>query len=615
MNAELLPYYERELLFIRQMAAGFAAQYPERAAALRLDGSGSDDPHVERLVESFALVAGRIQRKIEDEFPEITEALLDVLYPHYLRPLPSMAIAQFEGDPEQGSLTAGYFVPRGSILYTAPVSGTVCRFRTVYPVTLWPLEIIAADFAQTSQLNVGPDVASTPFALRVEFRCLRGVEFAKLAVRDLRIFLSGDTQAAHTLYELIFNSAVRVLVRRTDAARGTALHTVPAPALRQVGFSRDEETLPYSDRSFPGYRLLQEYFAFPEKFLFFDLTNLDRISSTAQTDLRSHFEFLILFRDFERRERVRLLEQAVDRSMFQLGCVPVVNLFDRYAEPIRVSHTATEYRVIPDIHSPLGTEVYSVNRVASVAQHEGTVVEYRPFYSFRHADRDSRHDTFWHAVRRPSERGGDRGTEVFLSLLDLDFKPSRPPEESLSVEVTCTNRDLPERLPVTLSYGELDMETATVLRIRFMRAPSPALRPPLRGGLQWRLISHLSLNHLSIVDGGVEALRELLKLYDFVGSPAVTRQIQGIAGVSARSKVARVSSPHGLTFCPGIHVDLSLDEEQYVGSGVFLLASVLERFFGLYSGLNSFSQLRVKTLQRKGVLREWAPRAGEQIVL
>jgi type VI secretion system protein ImpG len=523
-----------------------------------------------------------------------------------------MAIVQFEADPDQGSLTSGYVVPRGSSLYSSPVGGTACRFRTAYPVRLWPLEIVSAGFLQSSQLGAGVAAGDAPYALRLEFRCQPGADLAKLGLRDLRLLLSGDRQAANTLYELLFNNLLRVMVRRVDDQRMAPVFTVPSPALRQVGFNRDEEMLPYSDRSFQGYRLLQEYFAFPEKFLFLDLVNLDRIP---QPELGQHFEVLILFGDFERRDRVRVLEQVVDRSMFHLGCAPVVNLFDRYAEPIRLSHTQTEYRVIPDIHAPMATEVYSVNRVSSVAPGSGEQRDYRPFYSFRHSENGGGNEAFWQAVRRPSERHRDKGTEVFLSLLDLDFKPSLPPVESLSVEVTCTNRDLPERLPVTLAFGELDMESATVLRIRFVHAPTPAVHPPLRRGLQWRLISHLSLNHLSIVTGGVEALREVLKLYDFTGSPGIARQIQGIAGISSRSKVARVSSPHGLAFCPGVHVELSFDEEQYVGSGVFLLASVLERFFGLYSGLNSFSQLSVKTLQRKGALREWPPRAGEQIVL
>jgi type VI secretion system protein ImpG len=611
MTQELLPYYERELLFIRQMAADFGERYPDLAASLQLNAGASQDPHVERLVEAFALIAARIQRKIEDEFPEITEALLDTLYPHYLRPIPSAAIAQFEADPEQGNLSSGYVIPRGSTLYSAPVGGATCRFRTCYPVHLWPLELFSAAFVQSSQLAAGLLAADAPFGLRLQFRCTGGADLAKLPLRSLRFHLGGDPRTAHTLYELLINNVARIAVRKLDAKRVTPVLALPSVSVGQIGFTREEEMLPYSDRSFQGYRLLQEYFAFPEKFLFFDIAGLDRIP---KGDLGQQFELLILFAAFERQERARLLEQAVDRSTFQLGCTPIINLFERYAEPIRLSHTETEYRVIPDIHTQHAAEVYSVNRVTSSNPDADLSREYRPFYSFRHADPDDRDAAFWHATRRRSQRNGDNGTEVYLSLLDLNFKPHLPPVDSLTVQVTCTNRDLPERLPVRYSFGELDMESGTVLRIRFLRAPTPCVRPPLRRGLQWRLISHLSLNHLSIVEA-IDPLREVLKLYDFGGDPSVAHQISGLIGITSRSKVARVSSPHGVAFCPGVHVDLLVDEEHFAGSGVFLLGSVLERFFGLYSSINSFSQLKLRTVQRKGVLREWAPRTGEQIVL
>jgi len=611
MTKELLPFYERELLFIRQMAADFGERYPDLAASLQLNAGASQDPHVERLIEAFALIAGRIQRKIEDEFPEITEAVLDTLYPHYLRPIPSAAVAQFEADPEQGHLSSGYVIPRGSTVYSAPISGATCRFRTCYPVQLWPLELVKAAFVQSSQLSAGSLAANAPFGLRLQFRCLGGAEFAKLPIRSLRFHLAGDPQAAHTLYELLMNNVLHVAVRKLDSKRVTPVLALPPLSIGQIGFTQQEEMLPYSDRSFQGYRLLQEYFAFPEKFLFFDINKLDCIP---KEDLAQQFEILILFAEFERQERTRLLEQAVDRDTFQLGCAPIVNLFERYAEPIRVSHTETEYRVVPDIHAQHATEVYSVNRVTSSSPGAEISREYRQFYSFRHTETGDREAAFWHAVRRHSLRDGDNGTEVYLSLLDLNFRPNLPPVDSLTVQVTCTNRDLPERLPVRYTFGELDMESGTVLRIRFLRSPTPCVRPPLRRGLQWRLISHLSLNHLSIVET-IEPLRELLKLYDFGGEPSIGNQISGLVGITSRSKVARVSSSHGLAFCPGVHVDLLLDEEHFARNGAFLLASVLERFFGLYSSINSFSQLKVRTLQRKGVLREWAPRTGEQIVL
>jgi type VI secretion system protein ImpG len=612
MSGELLPYYERELLFIREMAAEFAEKYPERAGALDLGGGASEDPHVERLIESFALIAGRIQRKIDDEFPEITEALLDTLYPHFLRPVPSMAIAQIEIDPGQGNLTAGYPVPEGANLYAKPVNGAVCRFRTCCPVHLWPLEVVSAGFFRAANLPGGTAGLDVPFAIRIELRCLGEVTPAKLDISQLRFHLSGDPQAAHNIYELLFCSLAGVAIRNVGGRASAAPMFLPQPAIRPVGFERNEGMLPYSHRSFLGYRLLQEYFSFPQKFLFFDLVHLNQIP---KQDLGERFEVVILLRDFERKERVAALEQAVGKDTFQLGCTPAVNLFERFAEPIRLSHTLSEYRVIPDVMFPGATEVYSVDRVTSNALYAEEPIEYRPLYSFRHGERAEQQQAFWLANRRPSERKGDAGTEVYLSLLDLNFSPARPPVESLTVSLTCTNRDLPERLPLTRAFGDIEMEAGAILRIRFLDPPSPTIRPPMRRGLQWRLASHLSLNHLSVVEEGLEALREILKLYDFSGNPTVAQQIAGLRGVRSRPKVARMDSEHGLVFSTGLHVDLQFDEEQYVGSGVYLLASVLERFFGLYCALNSFSQLSVTTLQRKGVLREWDPRTGEQIVL
>jgi type VI secretion system protein ImpG len=611
MKSDLLTYYERELVFIRQMAAQFAEKYPDRAGGLKLNGQRSDDPHVERLIEAFALIAGRIHRKIDDEFPEITAALLDLLYPHYLRPIPAMSIVQFQLDPEQSKVEGGYVAPRDSKLYSQPVNGAVCHFKTCYPVRLWPIEVASAGFLRSSNTPGGLAGVDAAYALRIELRTVGGASFAQLGLDQLRFYLAGDPQAAHILYELLFNNVVRI-VARNPARRPQPPVPLSSPIrIEEVGFARDEGMLPYSDRSFLGYRMLQEYFSFPQKFLFFDLRHLDRVSLAGFTD---RLEILILIKEFDRKDRAALLEQSVTAGAFELGCTPVVNLFERCAEPIRVSHTQTEYRVIPDIRYPAATEVYSVDRVTSVAPYPQIPQEYRPFYSFRHAD-DGARELFWIASRRASEREGDGGAEVYVSLVDSGFEPQAPPVESLTVHVTCTNRDLPARLPITRVFGELEMESGAVLRIRFLETPTPAIRPPMRRGLQWRLISHLGLNYLSIVQGGREALQELLKLYDFSDDPAIARQIAGVARIESRSRIARVASDNGLAFCAGLQVDAEFDEEQYVGGGVFLMGSILERFLGLYSAINSFSQLRVTTLQRRGVLKEWPPRAGEQILL
>jgi type VI secretion system protein ImpG len=612
MSQLLLPYYEHELLFIRRMAGEFAERYPERAGALRLGATGSEDPHVERLIQAFALIAGRIQRKIHDEFPEITEALLDLLYPHYLHPIPSMAMVQFQLDPDQGTVSAGYPLAKGTMLTSPAGEGEPCRFRTCYPVQVRPLQITSGAFSRSANIAGGLPGSEAPYAIRIGIKSMGGVPLSKLKLADLRFFLAGDGQAAHTLYEILLKFVSHVFVRFTDIQSRKRSVALPPGCLVEVGFRDEEAMLPYSDRSFQGYRLLHEYFSFPQKFLLFDIQKLDTLP---QDQLGDHMEIVILVNEFQRDDRVAFLEHAVSSDTFQLHCTPVINLFDRCSDPIRLTQTETEYRIVPDVHAPMACEVYSVNKVTSVVPYSEEPVEYRPFYSFRHGEEAAGQRAFWRATRRPSERNGDAGTEVFLSLVDLKFDPCLPPVEAVTVHVTCTNRDMAGRLHCSANWGELEMESGELLKVRVLQGPTKAIRPAMGGSLQWRLISHLGLNHLSIVEGGVEALRDLLALYNFGDNPGVARQILGLTDVRSRRKMARVNSEHGFVFCPGIDVEAEFDEEEFAGSGAFLLASVLERFLGLYCSVNSFSQFSVKTRQRKGVVWAWPPRSGEQIVL
>jgi type VI secretion system protein ImpG len=612
MVSELLPYYERELVFVRKMAWEFAQQYPERAAALKLNKNGCEDPHVERLIEAFALIAGRIQRKLDTEFPEITQALLDLLYPHFLRPIPAMAIAQFAVDPEQSKIATGYLIPQGAIAYANPVGGVQCRFRTAYTTRLWPLGVTSANFMRAA--NVAGSISGTdaPYAIRLELQAHGGAKIAALRVGELRFHVGGDVQVAHWIYELLFNHVSRILVRYNGKDGKKHVETLPPEAILPVGFGRDEAVLPYAETSFQGYRLLQEYFCFPQKFLFFDLTNMPPMATGPLDD---RFEIIILIREFQRIERATLLETSVDADTFQLGCTPVVNLFEHCAEPIRVSHAKTEYKIIPDVHMPNALEVYSVNRVTSVSQYLQEPKEYRPFYSFRHGEEDTAGEAFWYATRRPSEQNGDAGTDVYLSLVDGAFTPRLPATESVTAYVTCSNRDLPARLAMYGQWGELNLESGEIVRARVVDGPTKAVRAPLGRGLEWRLISHLSLNHLSLVEGGTAALREMLGLYRNEAIPSVSRQIAGLTAIRSSRKMARLDSEHGLVFCQGTSIEAELDEELFAGNGPFLLASVLERFLGLYCAINSFTQLRVSTRQRRGVVWQWAPRTGEQVVV
>jgi type VI secretion system protein ImpG len=607
MADELLTYYEQELSFLRQMGAEFASQYPKIAARLLLEPNRCEDPHVERLIQAFALLAARIRYKLEDEFPELTDALLQILYPHYLAPLPSFSVVEFVVDPDKGKFSRGHTIERGLTLMSRPVGGTPCRFRSCYPVTLWPLAVTTARFDAPDRLNPPGNAAAV---IRIELKCLGGTKFSELQIDGLRFFLNGEGSLAYGLYELLFCNVCQVQLRATGAEKTPVRVVLPPGCVRAVGFDADEGLLPYTQRSFIGYRLLQEYFAYPEKFLFFDLTELRRATAAGLGD---ELEVLIFL------DRTPRLEQPISADTFRLGCAPVINLFSQIAEPIRVDRAQTEYLVIPDVRRQTATEVYAIDSVTSISPYQQEPIAFQPFYSFKHTAERERQQAFWYATRRPSPRKGDAGTDVYLALVDLNFRSSLPSVDTLTLHTTCTNRDLPSKLPFgreSGGRGDFQIERpAPVLRIQCLKKPTETVRAALQRGAHWRLLSHLSLNYLSICEGGREALQEILQLYDFWGSAAVQQQIAGITDVRSRRVVGRPLSMGWNGFCRGIEVTIEFDEEKYVGSGVYLFASVLEKFLGLYTSLNSFSQLVANTRQRKEPLKRWLPRAGDQILL
>jgi len=611
MHEEMLPYYERELSALRHLAGEFAQEFPKVAGRLLMEGDIIEDPHAERLMEAFAFLAARIHLKLDDEFPEISDALIGILYPHYLRPIPSMSIAEFQIDPDELHLTGRHVVARHRDLYSRPVNEMPCRFRTCYPVELWPVRVAKASFVPLERSEFSRRGNAAVAALEITLEALGGTRFGTLGLDRLRFFLDGEAPLMHALYELLFTRAHSIRVA-ADEEEGVL---IPAGSLRQVGFEDDEGMLEYDARSLLAYRLLHEYFAFPEKFMFVDFTGLDRaIAESAGTTLR----ITVYFNDFERRERIYALADAVDAATFRLGCTPIVNLFRQNAEPLVVTHQKTEYQVLPDVRRAWGMEVYAIESVRKVvrAADRARIVEYRPFYSLKHVGTEGEEETFWHATRRPSPRQDDPGTDMYLALVDRQFSPTLPATDTLTIEVTCLNRDLPGLLPFGGDQGNLETEgEAPVSRIRCLRKPTATVRPARRKGAIWRLVSHLSLNHLSIVEDGREALLEILSLYNFSESPALDKQIGGILRVDSEPIVAKIGPPERQGFVRGTGIRLEFDEEEYVGAGVYLFASVLERFFALYASVNSFTQLTAITQQRERPLAKWPPRAGNQILL
>lgn len=615
MRDELLAFYERELSFLRQMGAEFAEKYPKIASRLVLEPDRCEDPHVERLLEGFAFLAARIHLKLDDDFPEITQALLNILFPHYTRPIPSCTVVEFHLDPEQGKLATGLKVPRESVLFSRPVDGYPNKFRTSYETTVWPVTVSEAQWITPDRLKPAVRATDAVAALRMVLTCLPDVSFDQLQMNTLRLYLNGESNLVHALYELLCNNTTQVLLREANPNSKRQPVVLPASVVRPVGFSDEDALLPYPRRSFMGYRLLQEYFTFPEKFFFLDVTGLEQF---ARAGAKDKAEIVFLISPFEREDRQQMLEMGVSPKTTKLACTPVINLFPLTAEPILLDQTRPEYPIIPDVRRPMATEIFSVDAVVTTNPQTQEVIDYEPFYSFRHGtlrDRKQK-QAFWHISRRPSNKPSDDGTEVSISLVDLSGRMVCPEADTLTVRCTCTNRDLPARLPFGNDAGDFELEGVSAVRkVIALHKPTAPVRPATDKGAFWRLISHLSLNYLSLVAEGKESLQEILRLYNFSRSTYLEKQIGGITELKSERHFARVVSESGISFVRGTRVEMELDEEQFVGGGVYLFASVLEHFLGLYTSLNSFSQLVARTRQRKEVVREWPPRAGQTVLL
>ena len=604
---QLLQYYERELTFLRRMGARFAREYPKIAARLDLEPTKCEDPHVERMLEAFAFLAARVHKRIDEDVPEISEALLEIVYPHYVRPMPSMSLVEFELDREQGKLTSGLPVPRGSLLYSRrEVEGQPCKFTTCYDTTLWPVKVSALEWMTPDRLKPAMRVTDAVAALRLELHCFTDLEFKALDLSSLRLHLAGDAGVTYTLYELLSNNCTGIVVREPGTGKKTL--TFPASALQPIGFGEHDGILPYPRRSFLGYRLLQEYFTFPDKFLFFDLSVFDAMRASGYGE---KVEIIFLIRQFERAERRALLDTGLSVRSIRVGCTPIVNLFPQASEPILLTQRRSEYTIVPDARRRRTTQVFSVDEVRGITPGSPEPLRIEPLYSYRHTRDGKRPSIFWTARRRPTEWRLDRGTDVHIQFVDLSARTAHPDRDAITAQLTCFNGELPSSLPVGDERGDFELETGGPIdRIVALAKPTEVVHPPLGQAQLWRLLSQLSLNYLPLADGGADALREILRLHNFSETAAGERHIDGVMSVAGEPTYARVVTEHGVAFARGRRVEVMFDEEQYAGAGLYLFATVLERFFGMYASVNSFTTLVARSTKRKDVMRAWPPRAG-----
>ncbi|QQS13979.1 MAG: type VI secretion system baseplate subunit TssF [Rhodospirillales bacterium] len=602
---DLFPLYNRELEFLRRDAQRFAEAYPKVAGRLRLGPDVSDDPHIERLIEAVALLNARVRLKVEDEFPELTESVLNALYPHYLLPTPPMGIARAQIAPD---VAEPVDLPAHEELETPPVDGERCRLRTTRDLRVWPIDVThTALQGRPFRAPVNPRGGAALGVLHLKLRCAgEQAVFGDLQPDPLRFYLAAPLVRALPLYELVMNRLVGVAVSEgPDDPRAVFL---PPSAVRAVGFDRDDGMLPYTARSFVGYRLLTEFFALPQKFLFFEISG---ISARCMAGAGRELDVYLYLGDSDKE-----LERGVSLGDLALNCVPVVNLFRHRAEPVRLDGTQFENRIVADARRPEALEIHSIERVVATAP-GGEESVLSPFFGVRHDS--ARGSRFWQVSRRVSVGSRDRGTEVFLSVMDRDAGAGAPANWVVSIDTLAFNRDLLGRLSGV--GGEIRLDLATPLpavgRLVMVTPFTPTRRPPLSSGRLWRLLSHLSLNHLSITDGaeGAEALREVLRLYDW-GDQEVTRgPIEGIVSVESRRSIARVATGGSSAIANGLDIDVTFDPARFPQAAAYLMACVLDRFFGLYANVNAFTRTTARLSGRTGKLATWPPRTGEKTLL
>lgn len=620
MDTRLLRHYENELSYLREMGAEFAEAYPKIAARLGMESAEVLDPYVERLLEGVAFLSARVQLEMELQFPAFTRHLLEIVYPHYLAPTPSMMVAAFDPDPANAAMADGFTLARGTQLRSSLGEGdqTACVFTTSQDVTLWPIDIVEAEYldgrGQLVAAGISRDVEARA-GIRMRLR-RRGVEpISGLSLDKLTVFLNNKAGRHWDLHELLCTQVTGMAARSTDRRADWVLD-LPQAQVSPRGYAADEALLPTPKRSFDGYRLLQEYFGMPERFHFVDLEGLSpalKKASGTEVDI-----YLML------RDGMPDIAASVTPEAFTLHATPAINLFDKRCDRVLLTTRDVEHHIVPDRTAPLDFEIYNIKSVQGISERGDKDTEFRAFYSsddFTAAG--DTHPSYYTQFRRMRQRSekerlkGVRtsylGSELYLTLVDPQQAPYPVDLGQLSVQATCTNRDL----PMLLSTGAADVfHLPDGGPVAHVTTPVPPTRPRPslgQGDTAWRLISHLSLNYLSIVDtdngGGIEALRELVGIYAPTSDKTIEKQIEGMISIESRPIVRRMSDGVLSTAVRGLELKLGFDDSFFEGTSVYVLGSVLERFFRRYVTINSFTETVLFTRQR-GEIARWKPETG-----
>lgn len=621
MDPQLLDYYNQELTYMREASGEFADQHPKIARRLGMQGVEVADPYVERLIESFCFMSARMRIKLDAEFPRFSQRMLEVVYPNYVAPTPSMAVAQMHPNVREGDFSKGFAVPRGTAFFAKVPAGetTACEFRSTQDVTLWPIEITSAKLAGAppdipALERYLPPTVQVAGSLRIKLRVTGELNFCDLKGLDrLSIYLSGEEQLASHLFELLHAGAVATLTG-VPGAMAENPHVVTQNALVHEGLSPGQNMLPLTWNTWHGHNLLHEYFSCPSRFYFFALQGLaPGLARIAGKEA----EIVVLLTQGRAK-----LSGLVDKEQFALFCTPVINLFERRTDRIEMAPGQTEFHLVPDRSRPMDLEVFSVQSMTAQKADTTQELVFRPMYQTLNQD-EGNHGRYF-SLRREGRLASDSsrkygtrtpyvGTEVFVSLVDQHEAPYAHALRYLSVQALLTNRDLPRLVPRN-GYSDLSVsDSLPITAVGLVRPPSPPKAPFAQGEMAWRLIRQLNFNYLPLADmdhrQGAQALRDMLRMFVGKDDLNATRQIDGLIGSRITPVTRRLPGSGPLVYGRGVQCDLTVDEDTFSGISPYLLGLVLEHYLSRHVSINVFTQTRLESMQR-GRVASWPVRMG-----
>lgn len=602
-GTRLKDHFQQELGALREDAAAFARSYPAEAAALQLSRTGSNDPHVVMLLQTFAFLTGRVRYELEGAKAALPNALLSHLQPQLAAPVPSMAIAQAEVCAD---LLKAAELPRGRLIvarvHDQPGELKECRMRTTSASPLVPIEVADVELVSGDGLPASFGDSAIRSALRIRFRRMATVPIRSMQITRLRLFIDASLKHAHYIYDLLA-LGLRSVWLRTPADLGS-----PRPLadcdLSWRGFDDDEAALPAPSHGHPGHRLLQEYFAFAEKFMFFDLGPLDLSGVDADFEL-----FLACDTPVD-------AARHLSSGMLKLNCVPLVNLFSQRIDPLLLDQSRYEYLLRADVQADSHCEIHSLEELVAIKP-DGSLRKLSPYFGMERVS-SAGSDAFYYLLRHePSRRGEVAGTDALVSFLDLSQRQALPPEQVIGGRALCTNRRLAERMrdgQALLLEGP-----GPVRRLTLVGATSQLATPALSGEQPWALMSQLSLNHLSLAQGeqALAAFKRALMAHLGPTGAHGMRQVDGLTALACRPTLRHHfdATSNQRSFVHGLYVTITLDRSQFEHCSALLFASVLRRFLALYASVNAVIEVEARILDRNRSVKVWQPMSGAQIVL